>query len=327
MTLAKFSNFCKLPPEIRDMVWAYALPEARVFEVLDVPHCSLKTPADAGLMFADQFHEPPPYLTAICQESRAFVFHRYKAVTFSGITKYLDPARDTLLLESYLLTRRLHRVLDLLARIPSIRNHVRHFALGTSYGVNAGLLHPIINDKMSKRNMKVFLGKLSKFPRLRKLFFVVHQYSQPKCHRIPAIAWSYQIKIVYEDLLLQGDSKTDVTYQRHCYWQRGEFQSCHLANEGHKSNILQLSHVLDHKATGWPDRRPSRHDWKRFQRRLSKDIAVARNKRSELNRTSTWPVMMVEGTSIVWEPIQNDRTSSREQLNATRMAGSLLWLD
>lgn len=327
MALTTFSQFCKLPPEIRDMVWAYALPEGRVLEVLDAPRCSLKTPAEAGLMFADQVHESPPHLTMVCQESRAFVFHRYKAVTFSGITKYLDPARDTILLESYLLNRRLLRVLDLLARIPSIRNHVHHFALGTSYGFSTGILHPLINGKMTKRNMKMFLGKLSRFPRLRTLFFVAHQQFRPMLPSIPALAWSYQINILCKDLLLHRDVMSDVTYQYDCCWQRSEFRSCHLADKENKDHLLHLTPIPNEKDTGWPERRPTRHDWKRFQRRFSKAMSVARSKRSETERTSAWPAMRVEGSNLLWESVKRDVTCPEVQTSATHMVGSLLWFD
>ncbi|KAL1903049.1 hypothetical protein Sste5346_000332 [Sporothrix stenoceras] len=160
------------------MVWEYALPEPRVYEVMDVPHAKQKMNAADGLMFANVHHEPPPPLAAVCQESRGFVLHHYRPLTLGRTTKYVDLSRDLLLLEPYLLLKRLHRTLHFMSRIPLIRDHMAGLALGTSYGVYTGICHPVLSWKVSKSNMGKLLTGLSKFPKLKALLFVVHQEFQ-----------------------------------------------------------------------------------------------------------------------------------------------------
>jgi len=160
------------------MIWDYALPEPRVFEVLDAPNAKQKTPPQTGLMFANIHHEPPPALAAVCQESRAFVLRHYKPLTLSSTTKYVDLSRDILLLEPYLLVKRLLRTLHFLSQIPLVRDNVVHLALGTSYGMHTGICHPVLSWRVSKSNMSKLLARLAKLPKLKKLLFVVHQEFQ-----------------------------------------------------------------------------------------------------------------------------------------------------
>ncbi|KAL6403133.1 hypothetical protein AUP68_12468 [Ilyonectria robusta] len=180
---SNFPAFPKLPPELRSMVWMYALPEPRVFEVLDTPQSNLKTPAQDGLTFANSCHEPPPSLATVCRESRAFVLRTYKPLTLSHTIKYIDPSRDIILLEPYLLIRRLLRALHFLAQISQMRDNISQVALGTSYGFSTGIFHPIISGKVSRNNIKMLLAKLSKFPRLKNVLFIIHeefQFAGPK---------------------------------------------------------------------------------------------------------------------------------------------------
>lgn len=170
--------FYRLPPEIRIMIWGYALPDARVYEILDAPNAKQKTPAQKGLLFANIHHEPPPSLASVCQESRHFVLRHYKPLTLSSTTKYVDLARDILLLEPYLLVKRLLRTLHFLSQIPLVRDTAAMLALGTSYGVHTGICHPVLSWRMSRGTMPKLLARLAKFPRLRKLLFVVHQEFQ-----------------------------------------------------------------------------------------------------------------------------------------------------
>ncbi|EMT62182.1 hypothetical protein FOC4_g10015268 [Fusarium odoratissimum] len=114
-----FVAFNNLPAEIRSMVWAYALPEPRVYEILDTPFSTLKTPASTGLMFSSSSHDAPPVLAAVCRESRAFVLRRYRPLTLSDTIKYIDPSRDIILLQPYLLIKRLLRTLHELNRKPT----------------------------------------------------------------------------------------------------------------------------------------------------------------------------------------------------------------
>ncbi|KAK3941073.1 hypothetical protein QBC46DRAFT_448967 [Diplogelasinospora grovesii] len=175
----RFDRFQRLPAEIRNMIWEYSLPEARVYEVLDAPNAKQKkTPPHKGLMFANVHPEPPPALAAVCRESRYFVLHHYKPLTLGMTTKYVDLSRDILLLEPYLLVKRLHRTLHFMGQIPLVRDNITRLALGTSYGVYTGICHPILSWKVSKTNMGKLLQTLDKFSRLKTLVFIVHQEFQ-----------------------------------------------------------------------------------------------------------------------------------------------------
>ncbi|KAM7205518.1 hypothetical protein V8F20_003102 [Naviculisporaceae sp. PSN 640] len=173
-----FTKFQKLPAEIRNMIWEYALPESRVYEVLDAPNANQKTPAQKGLMFANVHAEPPPALAAVCRESRYFVLHHYKPLTLGSTTKYVDLSRDILLLEPYLLVKRLHRTLHFMSQIPLLRDNINRLALGTSYGIYTGICHPVLSWRVSKGNMTKLLTSLAKFPKLKMLIFIVHQEFQ-----------------------------------------------------------------------------------------------------------------------------------------------------
>lgn len=177
-TMGSSFPFYKLPPEIRIMIWGYALPDARVYEVLDAPNAKQKTPPQTGLLFANIHHEPPPPLASVCQESRHFVLRHYKPLTLSSTTKYVDLARDILLLEPYLLVKRLLRTLHFLSRIPLVRDTAAQIALGTSYGVHTGICHPVLSWRVSRGTMPRLLARLARFPKLRRLLFVVHQEFQ-----------------------------------------------------------------------------------------------------------------------------------------------------
>ncbi|KAL2176044.1 uncharacterized protein P884DRAFT_204083 [Thermothelomyces heterothallicus CBS 202.75] len=175
---ARFTKFQRLPPEIRNMIWEFALPEARVYEVLDAPNAKWQTAPHEGLMFADVHPEPPPPMAAVCRESRSMFMHHYKPLTLGKTTKYVDLSRDVLLLESYLLIKRLHRTLHFMSQIPLVRDRITQLALGTSYGVYPGIYHPMMDRKSYRNNMGKLLACLAKFPRLETLIFVIHQEYQ-----------------------------------------------------------------------------------------------------------------------------------------------------
>lgn len=177
-TPTEFWSFQRLPAEIRNMIWEYSLPESRVYEVMDAPSSKQKTPAQKGLMFANVHPEPPPPLAAVCRESRCFVLHHYKPLTLGPTTKYVDLSRDILLLEPYLLVKRLHRTLHFMSQIPLVRDNINRLALGTSYGIYPGIFHPVLSWKVSKTNMHKLMTSLAKFPKLQTLVFVVHQEFQ-----------------------------------------------------------------------------------------------------------------------------------------------------
>ncbi|EGZ77991.1 hypothetical protein NEUTE2DRAFT_147351 [Neurospora tetrasperma FGSC 2509] len=177
-SMDKFTNFQRLPAELRNIIWEFSLPEPRVYEILDAPNSKRKTPPHEGLMFANIHPEPPPALAAVCHESRSFVLHNYKPLTLGRTTKYIDLSRDILLLEPYLLIKRLHRTLHFMSQISFLRDNINRLALGTSYGIYTGICHPVLSWKVSKTNMGKLLTNLAKFPRLKVLIFIVHQEFQ-----------------------------------------------------------------------------------------------------------------------------------------------------
>lgn len=181
-----FHNFSLLPPELRNAIWEAALPPPRVFDIYPAS-TSQKTPAHEGLRFASLHSEPPPPLAAVCRESRSLALHHYRPLTLSGgTTKYLDFARDVLLLESCLFERNLLRALLFMGKIPLIRDGLQRLAFGTSYGVHTGVWHPVLGwKKPTKNNMGRFLQRLGQFGRLEKLVFVVHQEVQYEVAELP----------------------------------------------------------------------------------------------------------------------------------------------
>lgn len=174
-----FPQFTKLPLELRDMIWGYALPEPRVFEVLDSPTSIPSTSSPSGrLMFADIRNEPPPSIARVCRDARQAVLRRYKPIALSGTVKHLDLCRDIILLDSYLQVKRLLKVVRLLSQIEPIRRSVTRLALGTSWGLHTGLhLRMFHRTVQTKRNMARFLEYVSKFCQLETIILVVYQRS------------------------------------------------------------------------------------------------------------------------------------------------------
>lgn len=171
-------KFTLLPPELRNSIWESALPPPRVFDIYPAS-TSQKTPAAQGLRFDNPYSEPPPPLAAACRESRSLALHHYQALTLGGTTKYVDLARDVLLLESYLFERDLLRTLQFMGRVPLIRDGLRSLAFGTSYGVHTGLWHPVLGwKKLTRSNMGRLLQRLAAFGRLQRLVLVVRQEVQ-----------------------------------------------------------------------------------------------------------------------------------------------------
>ncbi|KAI1099141.1 hypothetical protein F4804DRAFT_337519 [Jackrogersella minutella] len=174
-----FPQFSKLPLELRDMIWGYALPEPRVFEVLDSPSSQPSQSTPSGrLMFADIRNEPPPSIARVCHDARLAVLRRYKPIAFSGTVKHLDLRRDIILLDSYLQVKRLLKVIRLLSQIEPIRRNATRLALGTSWGLHTGLhLRMFHRSVQTKRNMARFLEYVSKFRQLETIILVVYQRS------------------------------------------------------------------------------------------------------------------------------------------------------
>ncbi|KAI0538274.1 hypothetical protein GGR58DRAFT_468905 [Xylaria digitata] len=219
-----FPQFSKLPPELRDLIWGYAFPEARIYEVLDSP-CS--SPSQGGpsakLMFADVRNEPPPALARVCRDSRQAVLRYYKPLAFSGIVKHINLSRDILLLDSYLQVRRLLKVTRLLSQIESVRRSASRIALGTSWGLHTGLHLRLFHKAVrTTQNMARLLEHLSKFTNLEAIILVVYQrsafnltFSQPNRTTVP---WDHH------DLWEAYHYRFNVNFNLENYWLRRPHQ-------------------------------------------------------------------------------------------------------
>ncbi|KAI0003189.1 hypothetical protein F4779DRAFT_109647 [Xylariaceae sp. FL0662B] len=220
-----FPQFSKLPPELRDQIWGYALPEPRVFEVLDSPCPSQSRAALSGrLMFADIRNEPPPAIARVCHDSRQAVLRRYKPIVFSGTVKHLDLHRDIILLDSYLQVRRLLKVVRLLSQIEPIRRNATRLAFGTSWGLHTGLhLRLFHKTVQTKRNMAKLMEYASKFRQLDTIILVVYQRSafklRLKCPDRPLLPWRhYELYEAYH-------FNYNVNFNVDNYWSRRPYQS------------------------------------------------------------------------------------------------------
>ncbi|KAF4458150.1 hypothetical protein FALBO_15065 [Fusarium albosuccineum] len=299
-----FPSFTKLPAELRSMVWAYALPEPRVFEVLDTPHSNLKTPASAGLTFANSTHEPPPVLAAVCRESRAFVLRQYRPLTLSGTTKYIDPIRDIVLLEPYLLIRRLLRALQFLAQVDFMRNNMRQVALGTSYGFATGIFHPILSGKVSKNNMNMFLRKFAQFPRLKKVLFVVHEEFQCSHPKPPVMEWPYGLQLFHHNYSFKVDDELEISYHNPWHFHRNVFQYYPLRSEDATQDEIDMGESgTDEEEEDEIElnRKPTNEDWRRFKRRFLKAVHSTLTKRLRGQPRLEPLVLQIEGASLLWK--------------------------
>ncbi|KAJ1327580.1 2EXR family [Microdochium nivale] len=179
MSAAQFYQFNRLPAELQDLVWQHALPEPRVYEVFDAPAPSIPRSDPANhLLFADIRNERPPAIGTVCHGARNAVMRRYRPVVLSGTVKFLDLTRDVLLLDSYLQVRRLLKAIRLLSQVDVIRKHISQIALGTSWGLHAGLqLRLFHRTVQTKRNMTRLLKHLAQFTKLEAVVLVVYQRS------------------------------------------------------------------------------------------------------------------------------------------------------
>ncbi|KAK7430839.1 hypothetical protein QQZ08_002628 [Neonectria magnoliae] len=297
---SSFPAFNKLPPELRSMVWMYTLPEPRVFEVLDTPQSNLKTPAQDGLTFANSCHEPPPPMAAVCKESRAIVLRSYKPLTLSHATKYIDPSRDIILLEPYLLIRRLLRALHFLAQISHVRDHISQVALGTSYGFSTGIFHPILSGKVSKNNVKMLLMKLSRFPRLKKVLFIVHEEFQFTTSKPAFPGWSYGLQLFHHNYSRKVDGDSGASLHHRWRFHRNEFQAYPLKIEDAKDNEPDVDDFDEVDEDEQRDRRPTNEDWRRFRRRFLKAVYLSSGRRPDADGRSEPPLLRVEGANLLW---------------------------
>lgn len=184
-----FHKFTQLPPEVRNSIWELTLPEPRVHDIYPAS-TNQKTPPSEGLRFANESTERPPAASAVCRESRSIILYHYRPLTLSSTTKYVDLSRDILLLESCLLERELYRVLLFMSKISQIRNDIRSIAFGTSYSASlGGIWHPSLGREatksQAKNSMTKFLQRLSAFPKLERVIFVLYQEAQYEVKELP----------------------------------------------------------------------------------------------------------------------------------------------
>jgi hypothetical protein len=305
----------KLPIEVRFMIYEYALPEGRVYEVFDAPNAMQKWPAQSGLMFANVHHEPPPALAAVCQETKEFVLRHYKPLTFSSTTKYVDLSRDILFLEPYLLVKRLLRTLHFLSQIPLVRDNVTRLALGTSYGLQTGICHPVLSWKVSKSNMSKLLARLALLPKLRKLLFIVHQEFQfefdfrfphlgqaslgpgPSGPSGPSPGPAHRPQVVHQAYRFKFDIESNINYQFPRPPHLNEFLYYPLDIDEDKDDCFDKDDLDDEMA--WCDPWPTNDDWRRFRRRFTRGIHLAVEKGPPGNpRPKVLPT--IEGASLLW---------------------------
>ncbi|KAF5582593.1 hypothetical protein FPCIR_9442 [Fusarium pseudocircinatum] len=286
-----FVAFNSLPTEIRSMVWAYALPDPRVYEILDTPYSTLRTPASTGLMFSSSSHDAPPVLAAVCRESRAFVLHRYRPLTLSDTIKYIDPSRDIILLQPYLLIKRLLRTLHSLAEVDFMKRDLSQVAFGTSYGFSTGIYHPILSGKVSKNNMKTLVKKLARFSKLGKVLFVVHEEFKcviSKPHRAES-----QLELLSSSFVKsQEDDLSRTTW----HFLRNEIQyyPLHLEEEVEEDE----PDIEDDDVE--LNRKPTNEDWRRFKRQFLKAVySTLMRELQEKPRQEHLP-FLIEGASILW---------------------------
>ncbi|RBR18055.1 hypothetical protein FVER53590_25763 [Fusarium verticillioides] len=286
-----FVAFNNLPTEIRSMVWAYTLPEPRVYEILDTPFSTLRTPAFAGLMFSSSSHDAPPVLAAVCREPRAFVLHRYRPLTLSNTIKYIDPSRDIILLQPYLLIKRLLRTLHCLAEVDFMRRDLSQVAFGISYGFSTGIYHPILSGKVSKNNMKTLVKKLARFSKLGKVLFVVHEEFNcviSKPHRAES-----QLELLSNSFVKpQEDDLSGTTW----HFRRNEIQYYPLHFEEEVEEDEPDTEDDDVEL----NRKPTNEDWRRFKRRFLKAVyPTLMRELQEKSRQEHLP-FLIEGASILW---------------------------
>ncbi|KAK1690995.1 hypothetical protein BDP55DRAFT_315710 [Colletotrichum godetiae] len=294
----------KLPVEIRLMIWEYALPEARVYEVMDSPNASQKTPAAAGLMFANVRDEPPPALGAVCHETRVYVLQRYRPLALSATTKYVDLSRDILLLEPYLLVKRLLRTLQFFSQIPLVRDNLSRLAFGTSYGLYTGICHPVLSWKVSKSNMTTLLTRLAKFPRLRKLLFVVHQEFQFDFDIRPPYATSHmnypdpqRPQLVHQGYRFKFDIESQLNYTQPRHPHSNEFLYYPLDVDDDKEDCFDKDDLENEGDLfeSWP----TNDDWRRFRRRFQRSIHLVGKGSPGCQRPKVMPKL--EGASLLWK--------------------------
>lgn len=249
-------------------------------------------------MFANRCHEPPPALIAVCRESRALVHCRYKRLKLHHTVKYIDLDHDVLLLESYLLVRRLLKTLRFLALIPLLRDRTRHLALGTSFGYHVGLCHPILSNKVSKRNKTLFLERIARLPRLKKLLFFVHQefqFHDPwlSSHRPMLLHHSWSPKLYTQF----GISPSYPRYfHQNCFQYYPIRVDDVVGDETSMMNWDAEEEEDEEEEEKWRCCRPSNEDWRRFKRRFLKAMSVMLDKDS----WSSHPALRIEGASLQW---------------------------
>ncbi|KAF4455085.1 hypothetical protein F53441_2524 [Fusarium austroafricanum] len=294
-----FPHFARLPAELRSMVWAHALPEPRVYEIFDTPYSTLKTPASTGLMFSSSSYDAPPVLAAVCKESRDFVLHRYRPLTLSGTIKYINPKYDIVLLQPYLLIKRLLRTLHSLADVDFMRNNMRQVGFGTSYGFSTGIYHPILSGRVSKNNMKILIRKLERFPKLEKVLFVVHEDFKCVIPKPPVAEWQYGQQLLSSTVLKPYD---DMDSLRTWNFHRNEIRYYPLQTDELKEEKTDIdTSVSDEEDDDVElNRKPTNEDWRRFKRRFLKAIYSTLTKKLPEKPRQEHLHFRIDGASLSW---------------------------
>ncbi|KAK6064618.1 hypothetical protein SCUP515_11675 [Seiridium cupressi] len=167
-TPVKFSRFAKLPPEIRQMIWNFAIPR-RVVSIMS-PYTS---PPPVTTWYHFQTTYPPPAISQVCQESRKVALRhgRLRAIenekpdsdaeliapgkrNYHREWAWFDSSRDTLFLD----------LVDV--RLPETAG-ILHLTQATE----SLMIRHIDGESMFNRQ----LHDPHHFPRLKTISFLAHQ--------------------------------------------------------------------------------------------------------------------------------------------------------
>ncbi|KAI1202165.1 hypothetical protein F5X97DRAFT_254279 [Nemania serpens] len=295
-----FPQFSKLPPELRDQIWSYNFPEARIYEVLDSPttHPPKAVPS-AKLMFADVRNEPPPALARVCRDSRQAVLRHYKPLAFSGVVKHINLRHDILLLDSYLQVRRLLKVVRLLSQVEPIRRIVSRIALGTSWGLHTGLYLRIFHKPGQKnQNMARLLMYLSKFTNLNAIILVVFQRSAFNL----TFGESNQVTIPWDhhDLHEVYNSQFNVNFNIENYWQRRPYQTKLVQYDPEVEKIEKPPTSPRGSKSCHPNPQPQGYHVRDLKRTFERALRAAVASSGSLFRAGSYEPPKLETATLTW---------------------------
>ncbi|KAF4945285.1 hypothetical protein FGADI_12071 [Fusarium gaditjirri] len=277
-----FVAFHNLLAEIRSIVWANALPEPRVYEILDTPFSTLKTPASTGFMFSISSPDAPPVRAAVCRESRAFVLRHYQPLTLSDTIKYMyiDTSRDIILLQPGGL-------------------HEERPAPSGIWDI-LWLQHWYLPPHTKRQSIEEQCENARKFSKLGTVLFVVHEefkciFSKP---HTAAAESQLELPLVSSSFV---KSQEDDQPRTAWHFRRNEirYYPLHFEDELEEDEPDIEKSVSDGEDNDVElNRKPTNDDWRRFERRESCMFTLMRELR-EKSKQDHLP-FLVEDASLLW---------------------------